>query len=422
MKFVCWIFLLFSCIPSLFADTLHVDTHLWGVDDRFYKYEVTLPVFQVQGDTIRTLTFEHLIPAKEIVIKKIPGYTVYGYSFIFFPGAKDSINPGYTALLICNPYARNPKMALDINHNYDFTDDPVFRMPYFNEPGIETELSNSLIPEGKNKVHLTRNNLFSKADYRKYMNEYYEYFYKDRKFCGMDYSYRIQQYIVKTGTVKIGNDSFRIGLYDANKNGLFNDADTDKVMLIEWNDSIYDATTDIGSCLVQKSGKPMFLEKNGWVLSIVNIDAAGQSITLNPLSQSDPASWKFKPGKRLPNVSFTLADGRKMRLRKLRKQPIYIYCSDLNNPRLEKDTAELHRLSNSDSTKIRVLIFLFVQKSYELRMFANQSHAPYLVALGNKELARKLGIKGLPQTILTKKRRRLIAYHASFEDAFQWIR
>lgn len=412
--FVLTILLLFAKISI--ADTLTVVCNHWGIDDRFYKYEITLPLFLTQHDTIRTLTFENLFPAKNIIIKKPEGYVQYGYGFIFFPGAIDAINPGYTSVLVCNPYARNPKMIIDENHNYDFTDDLTYALPYFNENGIELDLNNSSFSLGKNRIRITRNYLFNKADYRKYMDEYYAYFYKDRKFCGMDYSYRIQHHIVRSGIVRINNDSFRIGLYDANKNGLFNDADTDKVMLIQYNDSIFDATSDIGSCTLKNGAHQNFIERNGFIFEIASIDSFGNHIQLIPTAGSDPKTWKYKTGKRIPRMKFTLYDASQLKLRKLRKQKVLFYFNKIDHPALEKDTLLLRQIAAIDTNKIRVIVFLWVDRSYELRIYGSQSKANYYVALGNKEIAKKLGIKGLPQTMYLNKRRRLIAYHKSLEE------
>ena len=57
-----------------------------------------------------------------------------------------------------------------------------------------------------------------------------------------------------------------------------------------------------------------------------------------------------------------------------------------------------------------VILFLYTNKSYTVRIYANQSKANYTVALGHKVLNKKLGIRGLPQTLLVGKRRKVIKY------------
>ena len=48
--------------------------------------------------------------------------------------------------------------------------------------------------------------------------------------------------------------------------------------------------------------------------------------------------------------------------------------------------------------------------AYELRMYDSQSKPNYLVALGSKEISKKLGIRGLPQSLWLGKRRKVKAY------------
>ena len=71
-------------------DTIQLNT--WGKDDRFHKYENTLALFKVHGDTIQSMDFEDLKPAIPIMIKKPNGYKNYAYGYLFFAGSNNSKN------------------------------------------------------------------------------------------------------------------------------------------------------------------------------------------------------------------------------------------------------------------------------------------------------------------------------------------
>ncbi len=408
------IILFFSIIShSLAAQTEYsIETKQLGKDDRFEKYQITMPLFWLQGDTIRTLSFENMRKAKDIAIIKPKGYSNYAYGFLFFTGKQDYLNPGYTSVLIGGPQTKHPHIFIDHNHNYDFTDDERLTLPYYYEPGKLLEIKNDLYPQGSIQILLTKNNLFGKYEFKKQMDDYFDYFYKDRKFIGTEHCYREQRFITRYGIAKIENDSFKIGLFDANSNGKYNDSDTDKVVVINYNDSIFDTNNDLYCTRISKDKNQMYFEKNGVVYEITEIDMAGRFIKFKPGS-SDLLFGKINIGKKIKRFVYTRADGEKQKIKTLRKKNVYMYFTSESAQNFERDTALLRVIAQVDTSYLKVLLFLYVNKSYELRMYDSQSKANYIVALGSKEISKKLGIRGLPQSLWLGKRRKVKAYGIS---------
>jgi hypothetical protein len=93
-----------------------------------------------------------------------------------------------------------------------------------------------------------------------------------------------------------------------------------------------------------------------------------------------------------------------------------MYFTSLTSKNFEKDTAILRKIAAIDSCSIRVIMFLYANKSYTVRIFGSQSKANYTIALGHKILNKKLGIRGLPQTLLVGKRRKVIKYGITPEE------
>jgi hypothetical protein len=381
----------------------------WGKDDRFHKYENTLALFKVQGDTIKSLDFEDLRPSVDIIIKKPQGFKNYAYGFLFFAGSVNYKNNGFVTVLIGDYNTTNPTLFVDNNQNFDFTDDEKLTLPYYNQKGLEFDLQNDLFKNGKNRILLTRTVLFGKLDLRKYKDEYYQYYYKDRTFVGLDFTYREQRYLAKSGIVKLNDDSFRIALHDGNSNGKFNDNDTDRVIVINYNDSIFDTTNDLFANKLSKDKKNNYFEKNGKIFEIVEVDTEGSFIKIKQ-SNSDLLFGKIAVGKKIPKVVITTHKGEKKNLKKLKKHQVFMYFTSLTSKNFEKDTAILRQIASIDTCNIRVILFLYTNKSYTVRIYANQSKANYTVALGHKILNKKLGIRGLPQTLLIGKRRKVIKY------------
>lgn len=416
MKKIYLILLLFRALNLMAQnDVITVNLDTWGKDDRFHKYENTLALFKVQGDTIKSLDFEDLRPSVNIIIKKPTGYKNYAYGFLFFTGSNNYKNQGYVTVLVGDYNTVNPTMWVDVNQNFDFTDDEKIVMPYYYQKGIEITLPNAQNNAGGNKVLLTRTMLFGKLDLRKYKDEYYQYYYKDRTFVGLDFTYREQRYLAKTGIVKLNDDSFRIALHDGNSNGRFNDKDTDRVIVINYNDSIYDTTNDLFASKLSGNVKNNYFEKNGKIFEIVEADASGTFIKIKP-SNSDMLFGKIAEGKKIPKVSITTHRGEKKNLKKLRKHQVFMYFTSLTSKNFEKDTATLRKIAAIDSCHIRVILFLYTNKSYTVRIYGSQSKANYTVALGHKILNKKLGIRGLPQTLLVGKRRKVTKYGITPEE------
>lgn len=397
------------------ADTLTIPLNTWGKDDRFHKYENTLALFKVEGDTILSMGFEDLKPAKPIIIKKPKGYKNYAYGFLFFTGSHSTQNDGYVTVLVGDYFSQNPTLWVDKNQNFDFTDDEKQVLPYYYQKGTEVILTNEQNKEGGNKVLLTRTILFGKLDLRKYKDEYYKYYYKDRSFIGLDFTYREQRYLAKSGIVKINGDSFRIALHDANSNGLFNDADTDRVVIINYNDSIFDTTNDLFTVKLSKDKSQNYFEKNGQIFHLLEADAGGNFVKII-LSTSDMLFGKIAIGKKIPKLVITTHKGEKKNLKKLNHHQVFMYFTSLTSKNFEKDTAILRKIAAIDSCNIRVIMFLYTNKSFTVRIYGSQSKANYTVALGHKIINKRLGIRGLPQTLLVGKRRRVIKYGMSPEE------
>jgi hypothetical protein len=414
MKHIFLILLLFKTFGLLGQnDVITVNLDTWGKDDRFHKYENTLALFKVQGDTIKSLDFEDLRPAVDIIIKKPQGYRNYAYGYLFFTGSSNLLNPGFVTVLVADYNTVAATLWVDNNQNFDFTDDEKRTLPYFSNKGIEIEIGDD--KNGKNRITLTRTMLFGKLDLRKYKDEYYNYYYKDRTFIGLDYTYREQRYLAKSGTVKLNDDSFRIALHDGNSNGRFNDNDTDRLIVINYNDSIFDTTNDLFSSKLSSDKKNNYFEKNGKIFEIIEADPLGNYVKIK-LSNSDLLFGKIAVGKKIPKVNITTHRGEKKNLKKLRKHQVFMYFTSLTSKNFEKDTAILRKIAAIDSCSIRVIMFLYANKSYTVRIFGSQSKANYTIALGHKILNKKLGIRGLPQTLLVGKRRKVIKYGITPEE------
>jgi hypothetical protein len=389
---------------------ISIELNQYAKDERFDKFQLTLALFMAKGDTIMTLDYEGTRKAKPVIIKRPDGYKDYAYGYLFFNGLNNQENPGYVTVLVCNPYHKHPHLFLDLNHNNDFTDDPRHTLPYFEEKGLSFEIANEQFPEGRISVLLTRSSLFGqKYEFKKYMDEYYEMSYPGRAFVGSEYTYREQKYIARVGLVKIERESFKIALLDANTNGIYNEPEIDKIVYVNTNDTILDATNPLNFTLFAKQGEPTYFEKNGRLYKVIEADKAGKFIKIR-LSNDAVELNRIKVGKKVPKIKFTLARGEKLKLNKFRRKEVYIYFGSRNSKNFKSDTLMLRQIAALDTNNLKVVMVLYVNKSYELRIYNTDAKPNYALAYGTKELSRKMGIGSVPQTLYLGKRRRVKQY------------
>ena len=391
-------------------NTIEVPLAQYAKDDRFDKYQLTLALFKVNGDSILSMDFEGTRPSQIIRIKKTGKHKEFAYGNLFFSGSKNKYNPGYVSVLVGDPYQRNPTLYIDHNQNFDFSDDSSYRLPYFDEKPLEVELSNAQNKDGRIKILLSRTRPYGqKYEFRKHLDDYYAMTYKDRKFIGNEFSYREQRYIAREGMVMLGKERFKIALLDANANGLYNDAEVDKVLFVNPTDTILDATNPLHFVTFAKGGQNTYFEKNDKLYKIILADPAGKFIHIQE-SKEEVNFNRIAIGKKVPKVKLSPAKGNPYKLSKFKRKEVYLYFGNKSSKNFVSDTMLLRQIAQLNPDKLKVICVLYVGKSYELRIFNSEALPNYNLVFGTKELSNKLGVNSLPQYLYLGKHRRVKQY------------
>jgi hypothetical protein len=257
--------------------------------------------------------------------------------------------------------------------------------------------------------------------YKQLMNEFYQLTYPNRKFIGMDHCYRIQQYQIKSGLAIAGVDSIRVALFDGNNNGFYNEPDSDKFILANLSDTVFYPLDDLYSSTINKKNGHCFVDKNGKQIEFVRASPYGENLTFNVLDQTNN-SEHIKEGKKLPRFKYITWKGEHQKINKLKKYELYIYFGSPLATNFSSDTAALRVLASRYSKSLRVIGFIEVNKSYELSIFGQYSYLNWILAYKNKDLNRMLGIRGLPSSIYTQKRRRVIRYNLTPNELLQELK
>jgi hypothetical protein len=405
------------------SDLIFVKLDQWAKHDQFEKLVATMPFFLISTDTIETMDFENLREAKKIRITKPEGFRTYAYGYIFFNGVPNPQNPGYVSVLMVNLADRNPQLFVDYNNNYNFTDDGEsikVPMPFNRKDTSTIVLSRSDNPNAQIAIQLSRMNFLNKYEYKKLLNEYYEIYYKNRTFAGIEYCFREQRFVSRSGIVRLADDSFRIALYDANSNGLYNDIDTDRIITANYPDTIFDTKDDLRGMTIPKKKEDLIIEKNGLQFEILQIDPAGQYMTLKALPVQN--GGRLVPGKKAPSFTYVDWEGKKNKLKKLKKYNVYIYYSGPYAKNFAADTATLRIIADEFKDCVKVIGFIDMNKSYELRIFGTYSNLNWIAAFKDKYVTRQLQIRGVPSSLWLGKKRKVKQYNLTPQQMLEELR
>lgn len=406
--------------PVFAQQEITLELNEYAKDDRFDRLNLNLALFELTNDTLLTWDFEGLRKAKPVRVIKPDGFKAYAYGFVFFAGNHQGDNPGFITVLVGNPYHAKPTLFADLNSNNNFTDDNFSATLPWRGDTLQTDLCLA----GSNictRLKFTRHLMESKQAYKELMNEFYQLTYPNRKFIGMDNGYRIQQYQVKSGVALAGGDSIRVALFDANNNGIYNEPDSDRFVLANLTDTVFYPFDDLyGSTISKKSGH-CFIDKNGKQFEFVSATNNGSQVTFKVLDQTNNSN-QIKAGNKLPRFKYITWRAERKKISKLRKYQLYIYFGSPQAANFAADTAALRVLAHDYEKTLRVIGFIEVNKSYELSIFGQYSYLNWVLAYKNKDLNKKLGIRGLPSSIYTKKRRRVVKYNLTPNELLQELK
>lgn len=392
--------------------TIKLNTH--AKDDRFDRLNINLPLFDLKNDTILSWDFEGMKEARPLLVVKPIKYNMYAYGYLFFAGNQQGYNPGLITFLVANPYQKYPLLFLDLNNNLNFTDDgePTI-LPWRGDSALLTFcLPNTLQCAS---IKLTRHPHDDKFAYKNLVKEFYEFTYPNRTFLGMEHCYRQQSYQTKSGLLVIGKDSLQIALYDGNQNGMYNQPDSDIMVIANLHDTVFYPFDALYASPISKKVSNCFIDKNGNQIAFVSALDNGSELTINIAAQANNTG-QIKPGKKLPKFKYITWKGEQQKITKWRKQQLYIYYGSPQTTGFSADTIALRKIAAEYGNTIKVIGFIEVNKSYELSIFGQYSHLNWILAYKDKYLNQKLSFKGIPSSIYTKKRRRVIQYNLTPEQ------
>lgn len=189
-------------------------------------------------------------------------------------------------MLIGNYNQSKPmKLWIDMNCNFDFIDDGDPDEIVRNFKYVDLILNNSKVTDGLYITRLSKFNFANNSNYYFMLEKYFKNLYPNRRFLGPNYCFREQQLRTVAKRVYIGNDSFSIGLYDGNANGLYTDEEEDEIVIGEYH-AKYISTSEEDGAIVFSNKKTYTFTKRGITYEVSNMDQAGKSLSIKALSNN----------------------------------------------------------------------------------------------------------------------------------------
>jgi hypothetical protein len=424
-KIVPFLFLLIS-IVSYSQNVVQVNFDEPAYDERYFKSKLVIPVFRFTSPELEE--YEKFgAPGKKgldkFTIKKLPdmaGCDDTAYGFIYYTGYPAAINRGYVTMLIGNHrrWMKPAILYIDRNNNLDFTDDGPADTMQYTMPSIKITMPNTNAQGANYNVVLSRFDIEKDRKYETLMDDFYRRNQGNKVFAGLTYSFKENRQNMRGATYQGEADTFRIALMDGNFDGLYNNAEFDRVYVAKAGDSIF---LDDFVFSFQDGLKDAEFEWNYKVYRITELDPAGRFIKFY-WDKDAQTKRALQVGKKLPKFSFYLDDAKTTKkIKKYRRKGLYIYFYNTENPTFEEDTAALRQLQTRFGNCINVVTLNYGDYYRNVSYMRQHDNIPYTLGLSNRKLNRQFNIEKLPTGFLCHKGLRLSHKNISPQEVLQLL-
>jgi len=427
---------------SVLAKTIATALDQRGSDNEINHLIDVLPLFTLTNDSIIQpidLSADYTgmpLSAWKVVISNdsLSLGIKHGYGFVPHHHGQGLL-PSHTLILVDNPAMmrfRATKIWVDLNHNFDLTDDGGAQWYYpmkltlskGNDGDRVFSQSLILLDTLKNGMAVGLNQ-FMPGELRSVQNMYDDAISLvkgRREYLGCNASFRQHRKAVWFGFEPFYGISKKDTLYwavkDVNLNGLYNDIGIDKVIVgNNWGE---------------------FNNNNAWDYSPgLIIDWLGQAQIVESIQRGENGIWEISHrkiknvgikksrslliGENLPKFKFCLIEG-KYQPGKLKENPVhrrsirtfkgkytYIVVWNADNPNYINDSAELHDLSRNLPDSLQIVYLNHGGGGRYVYQYNKRYETLIIQGFCSSQVAEKLKLQTMPQYFLIDPKQRLIS-------------
>jgi len=341
--------------------------------------------FQYGGETFH-ITFPERFFVKDTAL-----------GFNYFTGWENSALDRATAFLFGNYSSHLPLVYVDFNHNLDFSDDGqslsfgldstlTVYLPNSSNPSAFFPIKffyQKLSPESKARIEPMFSQMGPEA--------------KGNRFVGIDYWLEDRRKNYKITHSYLNGQQIKIGLFDYNCNGLYNDVESDRVLVGSFEgDSISGNLAHGAVEYLENVQVPIA----GEIYEVIEIEATGQYIKLTKSNRT------YHPplgvGDYVGDLEIELVSGKKTTLSSVQTEGRYLlldfwgsWCKGCT-----QQLPDLKTLASTHPEQIQILGLNFGDTATSLDQYLSKYEINWENAIASQNIMETLRIDGFPTFLL----------------------
>ncbi|MCI4670785.1 MAG: TlpA family protein disulfide reductase [Bacteroidia bacterium] len=300
--YLTWTCLLFSILgfqSSLFAQdtlTIHFDPDYEIVRKNSHGFTRTYSTSQKEI-TYREQKIEFTYP-KNFQVSDT------AFMFEYFTGWKNPAIPKNTAILLGDYKGQKPAVYVDYNHNLDFSDDGEATVANSDSTLViyfrNSELDGAYFPV---RYYYGNENEEKRKDIEGWLGPVGPKA-GGYSLLSSEYWFFTQRMNNRLGRLYLNGERILLGLHDYNCNGLYNDEESDRIMLGDYESNSISEDRKNGARILEDS---LQIKLGGLVYDVIEVDPRGDFMKL--VKSSRPYVEGYVVGSSLKNLAINLSTG-----------------------------------------------------------------------------------------------------------------
>ena len=339
-------------------------------------------------------------------------------AFNYFEGWKNAKIENRTAFLFGNYTNHQPILYVDYNHNLDFSDDGL-PIKFGNDSTAIVYLSNSehrdaLLPI---KLYYPRLSIQQKEKYEMVFLTMVEHL-KKNDIVSIDYWLVDKKMNYKITNSWLEGESIKIGLYDANSNGLFNDTGKDRILIGNYDKNYISRKLDEGAVILTDTAQIKLGKK---VYAIVEIEPTGRFIKLKESDRTFAEPLDL--GDNISDLQIKLISGETRTIKDLQEKNKYLlldfwgsWCKGclLGLP-------DLKDLSEAQKDKLQIIGLNKGDNLKKIDNYISANNIQWINGYADDNVMKKLRVDDFPRYVLLDENGKIIILNGKLNDIKQAI-
>jgi len=334
----------------------------------------------------------------KIKFPDLSGISDTSFAHIFFTGKNHAAVENGVMVLVGDHASESPLFWVDYNNDLDFAD---AKKPIrFSEDFIEVSISDMDNAQLVHTIRFHKTDSLKKAEIRSALEQY---ILKGEKYTDF---FMDERRNIKVGDFVYKGDSLRIGLFDQNVNGSFNDVGTDRIVIGAYGGKISGTEESAGAVVLDSI---TYFQGASNAFEVIKIPGNGASLLIKP-TLMNKIKTRIKEGDSIPDYAFELFSGKKTSVYNHLDGRKHLYLSFWANwcSGCHHEVTDLKKIHSSYSDKVTIVSLNYNEDARKIKSFLDKYSIQWLNGFSTPEMNKDLLIKGLPRNILIDPSGRIV--------------